>query len=272
MNISCEIIKDLLPLYSDDVCSPASRTVIEAHIKECSRCEEFHKSMLEELSYAEQELNESEPIKVISKAWKKDKSKSFTRGMLFSILFCAIAVSAFLVLTQWKIIPVSAELLEISEITKLFDGRISYHLYVNDDRNLNYMKFSALEDGSYYITPVRSIIEKRRPADEQGLWNNYFILDTGENNGYEKQYEDISESKSFYIGPVGNGKLIWESGMDIPMASPEIEEIIDMASRLHMGVEEMLDIVSGWQVLTGTFTTYADPPFKSIIILQDPEN
>ena len=33
--IPCEIIRDLLPLYQDDICSEKSRNAIEEHIKEC---------------------------------------------------------------------------------------------------------------------------------------------------------------------------------------------------------------------------------------------
>jgi len=37
--ISCDIIKDLLPLYIDGVCSSDSIDVIEEHLKECPLCE-----------------------------------------------------------------------------------------------------------------------------------------------------------------------------------------------------------------------------------------
>lgn len=36
--IPCEIIRDLLPLYQDDICSEKSRNAIEEHIKECESC------------------------------------------------------------------------------------------------------------------------------------------------------------------------------------------------------------------------------------------
>ena len=34
--ISCEVARDLLPLYCDDVCSQESRILIEEHLKNCS--------------------------------------------------------------------------------------------------------------------------------------------------------------------------------------------------------------------------------------------
>lgn len=38
MELNCDIIQDLLPLYADDVCSPASRAAVEAHLRECPAC------------------------------------------------------------------------------------------------------------------------------------------------------------------------------------------------------------------------------------------
>ena len=35
---SCELIKDLLPLYADDVCSSESRAAVAEHIAECADC------------------------------------------------------------------------------------------------------------------------------------------------------------------------------------------------------------------------------------------
>lgn len=39
--IPCEIIRDLLPLYQDDICSEKSRNAIEEHIKECESCRTY---------------------------------------------------------------------------------------------------------------------------------------------------------------------------------------------------------------------------------------
>lgn len=38
MKNDCEIIRDLLPLYADDVCSPKSRELIDSHIRDCAEC------------------------------------------------------------------------------------------------------------------------------------------------------------------------------------------------------------------------------------------
>ena len=49
MNYNCEMIRDLLPLYVDQVCSPASAAAVEAHVRECNACA----SLLGEMSTAD---------------------------------------------------------------------------------------------------------------------------------------------------------------------------------------------------------------------------
>lgn len=38
MKINCEVVQDLLPLYEEGLCSPASRELVDSHMKECPRC------------------------------------------------------------------------------------------------------------------------------------------------------------------------------------------------------------------------------------------
>ena len=45
MSISCEIVKDLLPLYQEDVCSTESKELVENHLIECATCRELTAKM-----------------------------------------------------------------------------------------------------------------------------------------------------------------------------------------------------------------------------------
>ena len=39
MKYNCDIVKDLLLLYLDEVCSEASKQVVAEHVDECVECE-----------------------------------------------------------------------------------------------------------------------------------------------------------------------------------------------------------------------------------------
>jgi len=43
LNLTCDIVCDLAPLYKDGVASPDSKRAIEKHLKTCQSCREFYK-------------------------------------------------------------------------------------------------------------------------------------------------------------------------------------------------------------------------------------
>ncbi len=88
MNISCEIIKDLLPLYHDGVCSEDSKKVIEEHLEHCESCRDELRAMDSELPITNrtENLAEAEAVKKLSKRWKKGMIKSVLKGALFSLV------------------------------------------------------------------------------------------------------------------------------------------------------------------------------------------
>jgi|GEM_PF-728435 len=88
MKISCEIIKDLLPLYQDGVCSDESKKVIEEHIKICENCKAEIESMNGALPSLdiEKNLNEADAVKKISKKWRRGMLKSGLKGIGATLL------------------------------------------------------------------------------------------------------------------------------------------------------------------------------------------
>lgn len=88
MNISCEIIKDLLPLYHDGVCSKESKVMVEEHLACCESCSTELKAMDEvmDLYNTKQNLKEANGMKKLSKKWKKGMMKSLLKGVLITIL------------------------------------------------------------------------------------------------------------------------------------------------------------------------------------------
>lgn len=88
MKISCEVIKDLLPLYHDGVCSKESSQLVEEHLTECDDCKAELKSMGDRLTVPDtkQNMAEAEAVKKLSKKWKKGMFKSLLKGALFTLI------------------------------------------------------------------------------------------------------------------------------------------------------------------------------------------
>ena len=94
MKISCEIIKDLLPLYADNICSDESKAAIDEHIRTCNSCKTELQSMNISLPIndTEQNLKEAEAVKNLSERWKKGMKKSLLKGALIA----ALSIGAFI--------------------------------------------------------------------------------------------------------------------------------------------------------------------------------
>jgi hypothetical protein len=64
MKYDCELIRDLLPLYNDNVASAASRAAVDEHLVECEACRDFKKKM--ETSVSKQAASETEDAETIA--------------------------------------------------------------------------------------------------------------------------------------------------------------------------------------------------------------
>ena len=84
MNKDCEVIRDLLPLYADEVCSKTSRQLIEEHLRECPECSgELEKLRTHEIEDGLQEEKEQ----VISYQAKRFRRRSATVGSVIAGVF-----------------------------------------------------------------------------------------------------------------------------------------------------------------------------------------
>lgn len=88
MKCKCGIIKDLLPLYVDHVCSDESKELIDEHLLECEQCKSYMDS-----------LRESQDVEDVAYDEEKERRKvKMMLGMKKKILFRNILVAVFTVL------------------------------------------------------------------------------------------------------------------------------------------------------------------------------
>lgn len=84
MIYKCEIIRDLLPLYIDDVASQGSRQMVEDHLVECAECREMLKRMQNDEA---ENVIAGEKEKVIAGQRKRFKRKSTIVGSVIAGIF-----------------------------------------------------------------------------------------------------------------------------------------------------------------------------------------
>ncbi|MCL2409652.1 MAG: zf-HC2 domain-containing protein [Oscillospiraceae bacterium] len=108
MKISCKIVKDLLPLYHDGVCSNESSAMVEEHLAECDSCKAELQSMDEGIpvNVIKQNLNEAESIQKLSKKWMQNLLRAYIKGAFIALLaIVTIAVIIFIIylFVTWQI-------------------------------------------------------------------------------------------------------------------------------------------------------------------------
>ncbi|MBG9452764.1 hypothetical protein ABE61_01390 [Lysinibacillus sphaericus] len=221
--VSCEIIKDMLPLYYDDVCSDESKRMVEEHLVGCHNCKNELDRLKADFKLPKEEIetirNDSNVIKNISSFWNQSKIKSFMKGIIISALLFSLIILGYFALFNWQIISVSTDKVEIKNLGQLADSKIFYYAEPNDGYSLNRLKYDMDKEGNFYITPLRPII-KQEAEPHNGLVKSYDYIDIK----YQEK-ERGKEIKMIYYGTPKDKILIWEKGMDLPKVSEEIEQM-----------------------------------------------
>lgn len=119
MKYNCKVIQDLLPLYTDGICSDVSAQMVEEHLKECASCEKIAKELQDDS--VEKTLGKECDHVVLSHE-KKVSKKMVTAGsitaavLLIPVIVCLICNLAIGHALDWFFIVLTA-LLVVASVT-----------------------------------------------------------------------------------------------------------------------------------------------------------
>lgn len=105
----CEMTKDLLPLYADEICGQASREFVEAHLDECEDC----RQELADYRY-NTGLPEPGEEKEVFVTFSKNMKKRNIIKIVVSVVLClaVIASAAYVLFVPEYVVPYSENLME----------------------------------------------------------------------------------------------------------------------------------------------------------------
>lgn len=225
--VSCGIIKDLLPLYYDEVCSGESKIMVEEHLNDCSSC----KSELDRIradikmpkETVEKNRSDGNVIKDIADFWERSKVKAFVKGLIGATVLFTVIFLGYVGLFKWNIISVPTDMVKITDVWEWEDGIIFYHVELTDGYDVNRIRYDMDEDGKVYLIPLRPII-KSKAQPPYGFTNNYDFFPTKiEKNPIKGRYPNVKEIKALYYGTPKDNILIWKKGMDLPKTSKKVK-------------------------------------------------
>lgn len=153
MKIKCNVIKDILPLYVEDIVSEDTKILVEKHIEECVDCKK---------EFEEMKIPKSIPIDINTTGFKNVKTKLFKekfKAIIFSIMLTIIvSLLAINYLTQPIYIPYSTDIVSIKEK----DNGIIYADFEDKVCGYDINRYPS-EDGSGYIYHITTW---------ETIWNN----------------------------------------------------------------------------------------------------
>lgn len=217
MKLPCEMVKDLLPLYHDGVCSEISKSMIREHLKACPDCEQTMKTMKAEITMPEMET--VRPLKSIRRKWKK---KTWQKGMLIGL---GIAIASFVFwfsLTQNNSVAMKAEEYTITQACRFENGMV-YLEYKLPFESLSYSAdIHRTAEGEIHVRHYRPLLVKKNA--EKGTIRD-FLIDP-QNNLVHADTGEVVPLTAFYLGcpETEESVLLWSADMEIPMATLEQEE------------------------------------------------
>ena len=93
----CSLIKDLLPLYIDDLCSRESTEIIKNHLKTCSECGKEYEQLTNQPEIKAIDNDATELIKGVGNMFKRDKKRAIIKTVsIFLVVLILLGVFAFL--------------------------------------------------------------------------------------------------------------------------------------------------------------------------------
>lgn len=94
MKCKCAVIKDLLPLYVDDIVSEESREVVKEHLTTCADCKRYHEKLKEDAE-APIKKNAVDGKEAIRKIRNKIKRKKIAAICITAMLTAAVALGLY---------------------------------------------------------------------------------------------------------------------------------------------------------------------------------
>ena len=94
---NCFLIKDLLPLYIDDLCSKESTEIIKNHLNICPSCRKEYEQLTNQPEIKAINDDSTELIRGVGNMFKKDKKKAIIKTVsVFLVVLVLLGVFAFL--------------------------------------------------------------------------------------------------------------------------------------------------------------------------------
>jgi len=162
MRNECNIIRDLLPLYAENMVSSDTAAFVEEHLKKCEACKKEYEGIKE--PQPTQKISDAAPVLKLS---RKMKAKRIQTIALTAIFVIALFVSAFAVMDAPMYLPYSEELITVESVG---DSRLCI-VFDKAVTDFDYTIYADPDGGDFYYCDIQAWTS---------LWDKWFSKEKGE--------------------------------------------------------------------------------------------
>lgn len=208
MKYSCNLIRDLIPLYCDEICSEESKEVVETHMEECEDCRDFYDAMkqttlvqesIEDSSYEDQQIAS---MKKIKKKWKKKNIAFGTVGIIIGTVIAGLAVKFLMMAGLIGILMWDSARSEV----KVYEDIANYQNYIGPNSAKEYREKWGMEDYLIFPEAISDTMEVKdfkfvyyNPWDAQYI--SYLTVEYASEEDYRAEVERLrGEKQEKYVG------------------------------------------------------------------------
>ena len=243
--IPCEIIRDLLPLYQDDICSEKSRNAIEEHIKECESCRTYLKKMDCEIPIEADETGGMDEEWKVFREFSEKISKRLNRrivmagGLILLICMMLMVILSSDAVQSYHLSRIAAKDIKTEEVYQLKDGRLYVH--VKSKRRITGLSYPHTDTNTAAgKDAVGAVREPKNTATYEISMDSSInpfarvMYITFKEAAYVIPFEDgqiVTEngtkvSEFDYIGRSGEKKILWQENDEVKQAPERIEKFV----------------------------------------------
>lgn len=188
MKYPCGIIKDLLPLYIDEVCNEESRQAVTTHLTECETCRKCYEAMKATEGYVDKE-DTADRNMVNSLKTVKNKIHKRIMAIVLSVVAAAVAcVGGYHLLFNAAIkdvplenVSISANVYSVEELIKNtetgLDDSDSVTISADKDDDSETVAVGIPEIGGAAIRITTKTLEKYQELSIISVKSDYFLKD-----------------------------------------------------------------------------------------------
>lgn len=223
--ISCNIIRDILPLYLDDVVSDETKQMVEDHLQSCASCREEAASLKKDVILPASKSQRFAEARVIKRIKNKILRKKVIIVVVTAVAVLASAVGAYALLTLPRsVIPYGESGISVSRVV-LGDSGDEY-LYCNIETSeaagsvCHDPVTVKTEEGEKtvvilyaYSTPWSRYVKPHLGDSKEGIILESLGSADEIDEVYYGEFEPVSELYEDPSSVLENAELIWSAEM-----------------------------------------------------------